>query len=126
MYLLLFSEGIVFPRSEKSVFGPKKSGEIMNLADLLTNTSLNDNDPLSTIWSIENTDEKPETEMSLSTQEKSGEATDDNFEDLDMEFTSNMASEKSGTVLRFTNGSNFRTLIPTFFTLFTVTICKKF
>ena len=123
-YLLLFLEGIVFPRSEKSIFGPKKSGEIMNLADLLTNTALNDNDPLSTIWSIENTDEKPEKEISLSSQEKSIEATDDNFEDLDMEFTSNMASEKPGTVFKFTNDSNFLTLIPIILTLFTVKICK--
>ena len=66
----IFLEGIVFPRSEKSIFGPKKSGEIMNLADLLTNTALNDNDPLSTIWTIENTNEKPETEVSLSSQDQ--------------------------------------------------------
>ena len=126
IYLLLsFLEGIVFPRSEKSIFGPKKSGEVMNLADLLTNTALNDNDPLSTIWSIENTDEKPETEISLSSQEKSVEATDDNFEDLDMEFTSNMASEKPGTVFKFTNDSNFLTLIPIFLALHLVSFISN-
>merc|ERR1712168_561171 len=92
-----FSRGYCVSKERKVYFWSQKSGEIMNLADLLTNTALNDNDPLSTIWSIENTDEKPETEVSLSSQEKSSEATEDNFEDLDMEFTSNMASEKPGS-----------------------------
>ena len=71
----------------------------MNLADILTNTTLNDNDPLSSIWSIENPNEKPETETedSLTNAEKSGE-TNDNFEDLDIEFSESV-TEKSGSNL---------------------------
>ena len=91
------SDGIKFPPNEKSIFGPKKSGETLNLADILTNTTLNDNDPLSSIWSIENPNEKPETETedSLTNAERSGE-TNDNFEDLGIEFSESV-TEKSGS-----------------------------
>jgi antiviral helicase SKI2 len=68
----------------------------LNLADILTNTTLNDNDPLSSIWSIENSDEKPETEESSLNAEKFGESSNDNFEDLDIEFSVSV-TEKSGS-----------------------------
>lgn len=83
-----YSEGIVFPPNEKSIFGPKKSNEMFNLADILTNTALNDNDPLSSIWSMETNDKKPKTEDSsvINEVEKSDAEIDDTFDDFETEF----------------------------------------
>ena len=71
---------------------------MLNLADILTNTSLNNNDPLSSIWSIENSDQNTDTSNESSTKPEKSSETNDNFEDLDIEVPESVA-EKYGSNL---------------------------